>query len=137
MNFERAYDTMLSEKQGARVIGLLLRTKEFTYQTQAIDMGEMNINKSHMVTLLRDIFLSIFDKNRIYRTTGVTFSELSLFTPKQLCVFDIDDRVQIKNKNISNALTKLKERFGENIVHQGFIRDSNVSRELPTIFEVG
>lgn len=137
MNFERAYDTMLSEKQGARVIWLLLRTKEFSYQTRAVDMGETNIDKSRMVEFLREMLLSLFDKNCIYRTTGVTFSELSPFTPKQLSVFDIDDRVQVKNEKISNTLTKLKERFGENIVHQGFIRESNVSRELPTVFEVG
>lgn len=137
MNFERAYDTMLSEKQGARVIWLLLRTKEFTYQSRAVDMSETNIDKSRMVALLREMLLTIFDKSSTYRTTGVTFSELSSFTPKQLSVFDIDDRVQVKNEKISNALTKLKERFWENVVHQGFIRESKVSRELPTMFEVG
>lgn len=100
-------------------------------------MGETNIDKSRMGELLREMFLSLFDKNCIYRTTGVTFSELSSYTPKQLSVFDIDDRVQIKNEKISDALTKLKERFGENVVHQGFIRESKVSRELPTMFEVG
>ena len=100
-------------------------------------MGETNIDKSRMVSLLREMLLSIFDKNCIYRTTGVTFSELSPFTPKQLSVFDIDDKVQVKNEKIYNALTKLKERFGENVVHQGFIRESKMSRELPTMFEVG
>ena len=100
-------------------------------------MGETNIDKSRMVELLRGMLLSLFDKNCIYRTTGVTFSELSPFTPKQLSVFDIDDRVHVKNEKISNALTKLKERFGENIVHQGFIRESKMNRELPTVFEVG
>ena len=100
-------------------------------------MGETNIDKSRMVSLLQEMLLSIFDKSCIYRTTGVTFSELSPFTPKQLSVFDIDDKVQVKNEKISNALTKLKERFGENVVHQGFIRESKMSRELPTMFEVG
>ena len=100
-------------------------------------MGETNIDKSRMVELLREMLLSLFDKGCVYRTTGVTFSELSPFTPKQLSVFDIDDRVQVKNEKISNTLTKLKERFGENIIHQGFIRESKVSRELPTVFEIG
>lgn len=74
-------------------------------------MGETNIDKSRMIALLREMLLTIFDKSSTYRTTGVTFSELSSFTPKQLSVFDIDDRVQVKNEKISNALTMLKERF--------------------------
>lgn len=54
-------------------------------------MGETNIDKSRMIDILREMLLCLFDKNCTYRTTGVTFSELSPFTPKQLSVFDIDD----------------------------------------------
>jgi nucleotidyltransferase/DNA polymerase involved in DNA repair len=136
-NFERGYETMIAEKQGSKVIWLLLRTKEFTYASRVSDMWETNIDRARMVEILRGLFLSIYEKWVIYRTTWVTFSELSPFTPKQLSIFDIEEKVQVHNEKLSWVIMKLKERFWEGIVRQGFIRETKMSREPMIIFEVG
>ncbi|MBP9779401.1 DNA polymerase IV [Candidatus Gracilibacteria bacterium] len=135
-NFERAYETMLAEKQGARVIGVFLRTKEFTYTNRAFDMGEVNIDRPRMLEILKNLFESVYSQGIIYRTTGVTFSELSSFTPKQLSLFDIPDTVHIQNERVSNVLTKLKTRFGEGVISQGILK-SNKKQDLEVLFEVG
>ena len=135
MNFERAYNTMLAEKQWARIITLMLKTKEFQYHTRSIDMWETNIDKTRMIESLKSMLHTLFDKSHIYRTTGVIFSELSGFTPKQLSVFDIVDVIHVKNERISNALGKLKERFWESIISQGIIKKRE-KQELEVLFEV-
>ncbi len=136
MNFERAYETMLAERQWARVIGVLLRTKEFTYANRAVDMGEVHVDRSRMIDVLKGIFHSLYSKWVTYRTTWVTFSELASFTPKQLSVFDIADTIHIKNTRVSDVLVKLKSRFGEWVISQGILK-SNTKQELGVLFEVG
>lgn len=135
-NFERAYETMLAEKQWARIIGVILRTKEFTYSNRSLDMGEVNIDRSRMLESLKYLLKEAYSQGVTYRTTGVTFMGLTSFTPKQLSLFDIPDKVHVHNEKISNALSKLKSRFGENIISQGMIRE-NTKQELPVLFEVG
>jgi hypothetical protein len=135
-NFERAYETMLAEKQWAKVIGILLRTKDFSYANRAFDMWEVNIDRPRMLEILKNLFESVYDKWIIYRTTGVTFSELSSFTPKQLSFFDIPDTVHIKNERVSNVLMKLKGRFWEWVISQGILK-TNKKQELGVLFEVG
>ena len=136
MNFERGYETMLSEKQWTRVIGILLRTKEFTYQSGSIDMGEVNIDRTWMIESLRNLLKKIYTHGVTYRTTWVTFSELATFTPKQLSVFDIPDRTHERNLKVSSTISKLKERFGESVISQGIIKKRE-KQELWVLFEVG
>ncbi len=134
-NFERAYETMLAEKQWARIIGVILRTKEFSYSNRSLDMGDVNINRTLMIESLKILLNEAYSNGVIYRTTGVTFMGLTSFTPKQLSLFDIPDKVHVHNEKISNALSKLKTRFGENIICQWMIR-KNTKQELPVMFEV-
>lgn len=98
-------------------------------------MGEVNIDRTRMLESLKYLLKEAYSQGVIYRTTGVTFMGLTSFTPKQLSLFDIPDKVHIHNENISNTLSKLKSRFGENIISQGMIRE-NTKQELPVLFEV-
>jgi len=135
MNFERGYETMLSEKQWSRVIGILLRTKEFTYQSASTDLGEVNIDRVGMIESLRNLLKKLYTVGVTYRTTGVSFSQLSTFTPKQLSLFDIPDRTHEKNLRVSSAISKLKERFGDSVISQGIIKKRE-KQELGVLFEV-
>ena len=96
----------------------MLRTKEFTYSNRSLDMGDVNIDRSLMIESLKLLLNEAYLNGVTYRTTGVTFMGLTSFTPKQLSFFDIPDEVHVHNEKISNALSKLKSRFGENIISQ-------------------
>ena len=88
-----------------------------------------------MLESLRTLFKLIYTPGVIYRTTGVTFIELSSFTPKQLSVFDMPDKSHMKNEKISNALTKIKERYGDSCISQGLVKRKK-KMELGVLFEV-
>ena len=81
-------------------------------------MGEVNIDRTRMLESLKILLNEAYSIGVIYRTTGVTFMGLTSFIPKQLSLFDIPDKIHIHNEKISNAISKLKSRFGENIVSQ-------------------
>ncbi len=63
--------------------------------------------------------------------------ELIPFTPRQLSVFDIPEKAHEHNEKLSEAIIKLKERFGEGIVRQGFIQETKKREEIGILFEVG
>jgi hypothetical protein len=74
-------------------------------------MGEVNIDRTKMLESLKVLLKEAYSQGVTYRTTGVTLQGLTSFTPKQLSVFDIPDKVHVKNERISNALSKIKTRF--------------------------
>jgi len=98
-------------------------------------MGEVNIDRTRMLESLKFLLKEAYSQGVTYRTTGVTFMGLTSFTPKQLSLFDIPDKIHVHNEKISNALSRLKSRFGENIISQGMIRE-NTKQDLPILFEV-
>lgn len=75
-----------------------------------------------MIESLRTLLKKLYTSGVTYRTTGVTFSELASFTPKQLTIFDATDRTHERNLKVSSAISKLKERFGESVISQGLIK---------------
>ena len=85
-------------------------------------MEEVNIDRNRMLVSLQNLFKNLYTSGVTYRTTGVTFSELASFTPKQLSLFDIPDRTNERNLKVSSAISKLKERFGESVISQGLIK---------------
>lgn len=88
-----------------------------------------------MIDALKKLFKDAYTPGIIYRTTGVLFSELASFTPKQLSVFDMPDKNYEKNKKISDVMMKIKERYGGNSIHQWIVR-KNEKVELGILFEV-
>jgi hypothetical protein len=57
-----------------------------------------------MMEALRTLFHSIYSPEELYRTVGVTFSELSPFTPRQLSVFDVREERIEHNAKLHKAL---------------------------------
>ncbi len=96
----------------------MLRTKEFRYTSSNLDMGEVNIDRTLMVASLKKLLAEIYTPGTTYRTTGVKFHELSPFTPRQLSIFDTVEVTHVKNEKLSDALSKIKSRFGDGIVSQ-------------------
>ena len=88
-----------------------------------------------MIDSLRNLLKRVYTAGVTYRTTGVTFSELATFTPKQLSLFDIPDRTHERNLKVSSAISKLKERFGDSVISQGLIKKRE-AQKLPVLFEV-
>jgi hypothetical protein len=60
---------------------------------------------------------------------------MASFTPKQLSVFDMPDRNHEKNEKISNALAKIKERYGDSCIGQGVMKTPN-KKDISILFEV-
>jgi nucleotidyltransferase/DNA polymerase involved in DNA repair len=136
IHFERAYETLLAEGQWARIIGIFLRKKDFTYTSKYSDLGETTIDRKHMIEALRTLFLACYSAEFIYRTVGVTFAELSPFSPRQLSVFDVREERIEHNSRLHATLEWLRARYGASIIHEGYVA-KHKKEGLGVLFEVG
>ena len=136
VHFERAYETLMSEGQWVRVIGIFLRLRDFTYSSKYADLGETTIDRGKMLEALRPLFHSAYTPESDYRTVGITFAHLSPFSPRQLSVFDVREERIEHDARLHTALEWLRARYGASIIHEGYVT-KHKKEELGVLFEVG
>lgn len=135
MHFERAYETLMSEGQGARLIGIFLRLRTFAYASKYADLGETTIDRKRMIETLRTLFHEAYESGWDYRTVGITLGHLSPFTPRQLSVFEVREERIEHDARLHNALEKLRARYGASIIHEGYVTPVK-GEEMGVLFEV-
>ncbi|MCK9272669.1 DNA polymerase IV [Candidatus Gracilibacteria bacterium] len=136
-NLERAYFTLITEKQEVRTIGIFLKDEEFQIYSLTKDLGIHTIDRAIITNGIRDLFDSLFQAGIIYRTTGIEFFELQPYTPKQISLFDITNKKHTLNEKVSEVILGLKRRYGDQIIHTGFKNIHKEKREeLEILYEV-
>lgn len=126
-NLERAYDALLRDKQETRVVSVMLKDKDFRVFWLSADLGDPTIDRAVIGKAARALFDRIFDRSLLYRTTGVRFDELRPYVPKQLSVFDIENRAHSENDSLAAAMEKLKRLYGKDVVHRGLVTQNRES----------
>lgn len=136
-NLERAYNTLIYEKQDARVIWIHLKDKEFNSYWEFKDLWESTIDIKKITDAARELFIKMYSKGILYRTTWVQFSELRPYIPKQTSIFDIGSRAHEMSDKLAGVLGKLKTTYGTNIIHRWFIKENAKKKKwLDVLFEV-
>ena len=120
-NLERAYDALLRDKQETRIVSVMLKDKDFRVFWLSADLGDPTIDRATIGKTVRSLFDRLFDRSLTYRTTGVRFDELRPYVPKQLSVFDIENRAHAENDSLASAMEKLKRLYGKDVVHRGVV----------------
>lgn len=136
-NLERAYDALLRDKQETRVVSVMLKDKDFRVFWLSADLGDPTIDRAVIGKAARTLFDRLFDRSLTYRTTGVRFDELRPYVPKQLSVFDIENRAHVENDSLASAMEKLKRLYGKDVVHRGFATKNRKPEGLAVLFEAG
>lgn len=134
-NLERAYDALLRDKQETRVVSVMLKDKDFRIFWESADLGDPTIDRAVIGKAARALFDRVFDRTNLYRTTGVRFDELRPYVPKQLSVFDIENRAHAENDSLATAMEKLKRLYGKDVVHRGLVTKNRESSGLAVLFE--
>lgn len=134
-NIERAYESLLGEKQAVRMIGVLLRTKSFENQWAWRDIGKATIDRAVIQQTIRELFQEAYDPDTLYRSTGIGFAELTPFIPRQLSLFDRENTRHSENEKLAEVISKLKGRFGKDVIGCGFIREKKEKEDIGVLME--
>lgn len=137
-NIERAYNTLVMEKQEVRNIWVFLKDKDFKYYSLYKDLWEYTIDRKTITRGVRELFLNLFQNEIIYRTTWIQFNDLQPYIPKQMSLFDIKNDIHLKNDNLSWVVLWLKNRYWNNVINIWFVKHKNKScnNDLGVLFEV-
>ena len=61
----------------------------------------------------------MFKSGELYRSVGIVLEDFTQTSKEQLLLFDTDEKREQKEK-LGKSLDKLKQKFGRNIVRNGF-----------------
>lgn len=104
-----------------KTVGVMLRTKDFNVYYEKKNLEDYTNFELEISRLAMKLLESLFDKNIIYRSCGVTLENLDYTNESQLNLFE-----KGKQKNydkLAHAIDKLETKFGKNIVKTGFTSD--------------
>lgn len=103
----------------ASVIILFLRTKDFRIITAKKILNEPCDFELKISEELLKMLDNIYDKNILYRSTGVILEHFTRNTEVQLMLFNSDKNSK-KHKNLTKCFDSIERRFGKNAIQTGF-----------------
>lgn len=100
-------------------IGVMLKTKDFVvYSDKKNITGSIN-SEFEISKIAFELFEKIYDKNLLYRSTGVWLANLNCTNNVQMGLFD--ETKNEKLEKLSASIDRIEAKFGKNSIKTGFI----------------
>ncbi len=103
----------------ARTVKLKIRWPDFSTPTRQTTLGKPTSDEEIITQAATKLFEQIWERGQAVRLIGVGVSGLSQ-PPQQLGLWDRD---WDKERQLKDAIGKLQEQFGENVIWRGFPED--------------
>ena len=103
----------------AKVIGVMLRTKDFRVFYDKIQIANPTSFELEISDIAFMLLNNIYDKNILYRSTGIILENFSPNKEEQLYLF-ADETIDRKKERLSKCFDNLEKKFGKNIIQIGF-----------------
>lgn len=100
-------------------IGVMLKTSEFVVYSDKRSITGATNSELEISKIAFEIFEKIYDKDLLYRSTGVWLANLNCTETNQMGLFD-----EVKNEKLeklSASIDKIEAKFGKNSIKTGFI----------------
>jgi len=99
-----------------KIVGVMLRTKDFKVYYQKAQLIQPTDFEFEIMEAVKIIFADMFIPNIIYRSSGITFEDLTEQT--QLSLFS-SAQSNFKAEKITSAWDKLEDKYGRGIIFTG------------------
>ena len=99
----------------ATTVKLKIRWPDFTTLTRQVSSGTSTDQAKEIASGALGLFEKVWSRGKDVRLIGVGVSGLDA-RPRQLGLFDVEN---IRQQKLQEAITELKERFGEGVVKRG------------------
>ena len=97
---------------------IFLRTQDFRDRGYKIQFSRPTNFPNEILKVIGDAFETLFNANRLYRTTGIILLKLDEIDNNQLDLFGETLRID-KMTRIYAAVDKLKQKYGKHTVYLG------------------
>ena len=103
------------------VVCIMLRTKDFRVFFEKKVLDKPTCYEWEVSDIVFKLLDKIYDKNILYRSSGVILEGITYDSGEQLFLF-ADNEEDSKNKNLAKCIDNLENRFGKDIVRTGFTK---------------
>ena len=100
----------------------MLRTKDFRVFYDKIQIANPTAFELEISDIAFMLLNNIYDKNILYRSTGIILENFSPNKEEQLYLF-ADETIDGKKERLSKCFDNLEKKFGKNIIQIGFRED--------------
>jgi len=119
VNVERLFEELTLKEYEIRNITLLLKTKEFTYTRKTAHFSDYSNDRTLVCTELQKLFRELYIPGVLYRSTGVTSTDIRPYTPKQMNLFAEKNVIFEKRKKLEECVLRMNQRYGKGKIHIG------------------
>lgn len=135
-NFESACIKSRRHDLSPRRIELFLKTQDFRFTSAEARLSRPSALPLEYVSLIRDIFDTLYNPQTLYRATGVFLLDLVPDTTTQYSLFEDPLKVE-KVERVYDAADLLAEKYGKHTLHLGgshlLEREGTGKRGSPTL----
>ena len=110
------------------IIYVMLRTKDFKVFVNEMKLDFSTDSELILVKRVKKLFESIYDKNIIYRSSGIYAGLLNQEDESQLNLFDIHNK-DVKQREISSVLDKMEDKYGTGIISVGSLGIKEIQKK--------
>lgn len=103
----------------ASQIGVMLKTKDFVVYSDKKNITGSTNSEFEISKIAFELFEKIYDKNLLYRSTGVWLANLNCTNNVQMGLFD--ETKNEKLEKLSASIDRIEAKFGKNSIKTGFI----------------
>ena len=100
-------------------IGVMLKTKDFVVYYDKMNLEQPLDLELEISKTVFKVFDKIYNRNLLYRSSGVMLEKLSEKSVHQITLFT--EPTNDKKENLSIAIDKIEERFGKGSIKTGFM----------------
>lgn len=100
------------------VVRVMLRTKDFHIAFKKISLANPTNFELEISKTVNILFEEIYDKDVLYRSTGVMLEKFTPAESRQTALFE-DKKIE-KNFSLASTIDKIEEKFGKNSIKIGF-----------------
>lgn len=118
-HFERLFENLTEKSLETKKVALLLRTKSFQTLIYEANLEEHTNNRSFILTSLMNLFENYYNKDFLYRSVWVIFSDLRSYLPEQRNIFDKPVRWKANNYKLYKTIEGINNRYWNHKVSFG------------------
>lgn len=126
-NVEQVCKTLRSRGMFAKKVNIFLKTQQFTYEMVDFELPYAAATPREIMHYLRLHFNKLFQKGIVYRATGVTVSQLTLFRETSLNLFNESEKFTMTD-TLYRSLDKIQHKYGASLVWLGSSVNSYATR---------
>jgi DNA polymerase-4/DNA polymerase V len=117
-NMESAFIKLRRHKQTAKKIIVYLKKQDFSSYGLEAELNRHSSSTMDFTDIVEGLFNKIYNRNTLYRATGVILCKLAEEGFNERDLFDDALRIE-KLKSLSKAADKLNNKFGKHTLHLG------------------